>query len=747
MDKKVFADTKKRIYRYVAEHRLRDAFGYARSLSQGMMNWELSRELAQAEENYRMMLSYASRGADDPGRPDMVATIGNTILELTDRLERENLVAAEPTLYYNTLRYERMQSCDSIESLLDGYVKLLSDGSIFNVVSSGSSTSDDRRVMLDREALERRIFNRIWVTHPLSASDEEALATVLADERVPEYAKELFGWGLALGGLQYFDSRRVGLLLGLYSGKMMRASGVGLIGACLILNAFPSRRLSRRVGLQLEALRDSPDWGKDLRMVNMELVKTIDTDRITAKIRDEVVPGMMKLKPEIDKKLKINIEEIDPAEVEENPEWQEMLHNSGLADKLKEMSEIQQEGGDVMMGTFSHLKSFPFFNEVANWFLPFHSDYSAFSDNGSQADTRTVADIIAGAPFLCDSDKYSFMLSLDHVPSDQRKLMLQQFKMHGDQLAEIRAASLTVVSDDRRAIINKQIQNLFRFFRLFRRKGEMPNPFARGVNLAASGILAPDLRDAEALSLIAEFYFSHGYYEQALSSFCLLGQLAVPGADVYQKMGYASQKLGDFSAATDYYERAEMLDSGSDWTLRRLARCYMALHRPEEALKRLRILDHRKPDNAATALNIGRCLVELGRYDEAVAAYFKSEYLDSRSTKALRPLAWCLLLTGDLAQSRKYYERILKETEPTGDDYLNMGHLSLAEGKFQEAMNFYSLNIASRGADNATGSSRQEAVDGFIKDMRDDAKYLKRIGVDPELVPLLTDSILYNENL
>lgn len=745
MDKKVFADTKQRIHRYVEEHRLRDAFGYARSLSQGMMDWGLSRELAQTEENYRMMLSYASRGAEDPGRADMVVTLGNTILEITDRLERENLLPAEPTLYYNTLRYERSQTGDTLGSLLDRYLKVLAEGSIFNVVSSGNSTPQGKSSMLDREALERRIFNRIWVTFPLSATEEEALSLAFADERMPDYARELFGWALVLGGLQFFDSRRVGLLLDLYSRKSLRVSGVGLIGVCLILNAFPNRKLSRRVELKLAAVRDTPDWTGDLRMVNMALVKTIDTDRITAKIRDEVVPGMMKLKPEIDKKLKHNIEELDPAEMEENPAWQEVLENSGLADKLKEMSEIQQEGGDVMMGTFSHLKSFPFFNDVANWFLPFHSDYSAFAGSDNREGTNTVADIIAAAPFLCDSDKYSFMLSIDHVPADQRKLMLQQFKMQGDQLAELRAASLTVATDDRRSVLNTQIQNLFRFFRLFRRKGEMPDPFATGVNLATSGVLASDLRDVEAISLIAEFYFSHGYYQQALSSFELVAELTSPGAELYQKMGHARQKLGDFEGAVAAYERAEMLDSGSDWTLRRLARCYMALRRPEEALKRFRILDRRKPDNAATALNIGRCLVELGRYDEAVAAYFKSEYLDSRSTKALRPLAWCLLLTGDFAQSRKYYEKVVSLTAPTADDYLNMGHLSLAEGKFQEAMNFYSMNIAARGGGNATGSARQEAVDGFIKDMRDDAKYLKKIGVDPELLPLLTDSILYNE--
>ena len=36
MDKKIFAETKRKIARYVNENRLRDAFGLARSLSEGV---------------------------------------------------------------------------------------------------------------------------------------------------------------------------------------------------------------------------------------------------------------------------------------------------------------------------------------------------------------------------------------------------------------------------------------------------------------------------------------------------------------------------------------------------------------------------------------------------------------------------------------------------------------------------------------------------------------------------------------
>ncbi len=740
MDRNIFKEGKEKIERYVAEHRLRDAFAMARSLSEGMMNWELSQEIAGTEEGYRYMLEYAARGAEDPGRSRMVTELGSKLLGVVDRLERENLKRDESTLYFSTLRYEELQRNDSVAALLDRYVRLCGEGSLFNFVVSGVHSEKMHEALTEREALERRLFNRVWVTHPLSGEDCEALAGIITGDGVPGFFKELMVWAVTLGGLHYFDARRVELALDAYLTGDNRLSVAGLTGLVLMMHRWRKRQSGKRVADKLSAAMERDGWREDLRTVTMELVKTIDTDRITRKIRDEVVPEMLKLRPEIDRKLNRTAEMPDPAELEENPEWQEMMEKSGLAEKLKEMSEIQEEGGDVMMGTFEHLKTFPFFSEPANWFLPFHTDYSAFS-GGSSGEMQPVADLMAAAPFLCDSDKYSFMFSLQHVPSAQRELMLQQFKAQGDQLAQLRAAQLTVGNVDRKNLINKQVQNLYRFFRLFRRKGEFPNPFSSGVNLADVEAFEGEIMAMDLLDVVGQFYFSHGYYSQALDTFRRLERESQPGAELYQKMGYALQKSGDYDGAVDYYRKAEMLDSRSDWTLRRLARCLMVLRRPDEALERLRVLEERHPEHAPTALNIGRCLVELERYDEAVGEYYKAEYLDEKSGKALRPLAWCLLMERDLKQSRKYYEKVMERFDPGQEDYLNMGHLALAEGNFREALNFYSLNVTARMDGDAR--KRREAIDGFIADMRSDAPFLKRVGVEEELVPLLVDSVLY----
>ena len=248
-------------------------------------------------------------------------------------------------------------------------------------------------------------------------------------------------------------------MLDAYGADDARLSVAAFTGLMLLLHSGRRRGLSAKAAAKLDAFRETENWRRDLRTAYMELIKTIDTDRISRKIRDEVVPEMLKLRPEIDKKLNTSIEKLDPAEMDENPEWHDMLEKSGLADKLKEMSEIQEEGGDVMMGTFAHLKSFPFFNEPANWFLPFHADYSEFTGDSS-ALMQPVAELMAAAPFLCDSDKYSFMFSLAHVPAAQRDAMMSQFKAQGDQLAELQAASLNVVGTERKNLFNKQVQNI-----------------------------------------------------------------------------------------------------------------------------------------------------------------------------------------------------------------------------------------------------------------------------------------------
>lgn len=749
MKKDLFSEIKNKIKKAVSESHLREAFSLARSLSEGNLAWDISDALDSAEQSYKRLLSYAVSGAEDPGRNEMIVDLGESILTITDRLERRNAAKDESSLYYNNVRYLQVNPSETIASLLETYKKQCSELSLLDLVASGSHSSKYLSTTSERERLERQIFNILWTSFPLSRGDFEIISSSLQSQVLPNYAVTLFTWGIVMGGLEFYDPCRIELLCDLYTSDSSQVTAVALIGLLTIMYRWRDRRFSHRLRERFASVRELPSWSSDIRTAYMELTRTRDTDRISAKIRDEIVPEMMKFKPDFERKIS-NPETITPEEMEENPEWQEMLDKSGLANRLKEMSEIQEEGGDIMMGTFSHLKQFSFFNEIANWFIPFHSERSEFANYPGNGGINKIAEMFEGLHFLCDSDKYSLLMSMTHVPQSQRDMVIGQLNAQAEQLNELRAASLYQTSDNRRDIIRRQIQNLYRFFRLFRRKGEFYNPFEEGVNLIAVSSLVDDVKDAELLNLIAEFYFSHQYYEEALAVFEIIDSISDPSDAIYQKMGHCLMKLGNTSSALTCFEKADMLNNQSSWTIARLAKCHALLGNHTSALSAYERLEELRPDQPSTSMAIGRAHLALKHYSEAVNAFYKAFYLDEESGKALRPLAWSLLMDKQFDQSQKYFKRIFSDFDPKPEDYLNMGHLSLATGKFPEAQNFYKLSIVSRnpqpGSSNDTNSSEvaQSSIESFIADITADTNALSHLGIEPSLIPLIIDSLLYS---
>ena len=98
---------------------------------------------------------------------------------------------------------------------------------------------------------------------------------------------------------------------------------------------------------------------------------------------------------------------------------------------------------------------------------------------------------------------------------------------------------------------------------------------------------------------------------------------------------------GDIQGALDAYLHADLINPDSKWVIRRIAGCYRTLKQPEEALKYYHRYEAFNPDDLSIQICIGHCHLELKNYNEALKYYFKVDYLDNKSTKAWRPIAWC----------------------------------------------------------------------------------------------------------
>lgn len=694
--------------------------------------WSVNRDIENIRESYDLMRKYALDGADDPCRSEMLESMVAGIRRIASMILRHAEVLDSPNQYFGVLRYESMQDDSSLPLLLERYRRqnseLVGQTLLGRESKAGENTVGSQ--IVDIEALSRRIFNYVWTAFPLSKDDVESLKAVFNDDSVSNSFKELIVSALMLGGLEYFDESRVELLAGLYQNSYPQLEVKALVGMALLMWSNRDVVNSNRIKNVIGSIAEKNGWQSDLKMVFLELVRTRDTERISRKFRDEIIPDMMKLRPDLIKKIGNMDLSDEMMSFDENPEWAELLDRSGLADKLKELNDLQADGGDVMMSTFAQLKVFSFFNEVANWFLPFTLDHSAVAavleDSASD-----IGELVASSPMMCDGDKYSIILSLERIPSANRRMMLSQFKLQDIQISELKSSELNPEKLSRQNIANKYIQDLYRFFNLYRRKSDFPNPFLEPINLAGVGLLEQYIDDTDALAVVGEFYFKRGYWSEALELFSLLQNRGDNSPELLQKIGYCYQQTGDLTNALECYKNSELMRPDSVWTLRRIAQCLKMLGRPADALSYYLRIAERKPDDMKVALNVGHCYLETQQYNEALKYYYKVEYLSKDAAKAYRPIAWCAFLTGDYVKSLDYYSKVLADS-PASADYLNMGHLHVAMKNYREALNYYSLS-----RQNTDGGDK-----AFIKNFKADRVYLESAGADSDVVDIILDTVL-----
>ncbi len=690
------------------------------------MNWEVSDKIKAIARDYSYMLDYMAAGYPDEHRLELYRGIIERTLATADQLERNMLSAKRPSLYFSTMRVAE-SSGKSISSLISAFTKLCDDSdNIFARLTSSNDTPDGDRTQVENAAVE--LFNAIWTSYPISTPDRNALKQYLANENENYVWRSLLLSSLMLGELEFHDAVRLELIIDLYrTSHETRFRAQALVAMLLSLYRHHKRGIEKSIENRIKLLQDTDSWSSDLRSAFIEFIRTRDTKRVNHTMTNEIIPSMMNLRPEVIKRFEnLNIDMAEVEGLEFNPEWEEALNASGITDKLKQMSEMQSEGADVFMSTFSHLKRFSMFHEPAGWFTPFDPESTRVQKaiGGNELAARTIAEL----PFLCDSDKYSLVLSLDMVPEAQRQIMFSQFDAQRTDFYEAMSQANETTIDDMRRQLRNYLQNLYRFLELFRRKGEFYNPFDKGVNLLSIHVLADDFDDTETLRTIAEFFLKLGYWDDALDVFILLSSLDKSDeAAVWQKIGYCHENLKNIAAAIEAYERAEMLAPGSKWLWNRLYKCHRSMGDYKLALDYARrIADG---TSLSATLTLGYALLDAGLETEALTEFRRAEFIDESSDLPLRPIAWTLFLEKRFDDSRRYYKRIM-DNAPKANDILNFAHLELAAENLHEAYILYKQTLYH-------GMSHRD----FYANIYNDTPILNKLGISIETIAMICDAV------
>ena len=693
----------KNILELLDAKRLKEALVQLYAVCPQANDWELRNAIEELQTSYNYMLQYASQGIKDPNKATLYIQMMRTAYELAERTG----FILEGRKRYSMLGYEE------ILMQLEAYTEDMGTVDLL-YPDANPREAETEKICTKHDKALTSLFEKIRGSIHWSIAEAEQVQQIMDSLLVSSNDKSVVTSAVMMNLMHLFDERKFQFLMKAYKHEDIQVSQRALTGLIIVTNLHRTRlALYPNATAQLSLLNDDKDFCQDLFTQQMQLLMTRETPKIDKKMREEIIPEMMK-NPQL-KKGHISFDETDEAE-DRNPEWEEWMDKSGIGEKIREIGEMQMEGADVYMSTFFMLKSYPFFKETAHWFYPFDlntpellplkrefgdSPYSPFR-------------IVLSSDTFCNSDKYSFCLAINQMPPQMKEMNISQLQSQMEMNDERKSMMDEMLSKPKEAknISRQYLQDLYRFVKIWRmtHAGEESDFLYNNYAIWENTWIGVSLQEEGKLKDMAEFLFQKGHLEEAYKLYETLNAKESATAEMHQKMGYIQQKLKNYNAAIEHYRHADILTPDNIWTLKHLAQCHKLGRNFAESLEYYRMVEKMQPDNLQTILQMGQCLVELDKHEEALPLFYKVEYLAKNPSQARRAIAWCSFLSGKHEDSLKYYSRILQEDNPQMQDYLNYGHVLLTMEQIPAAITQYTTAQKSF-------KSHEEFISLFEKDI------------------------------
>jgi tetratricopeptide (TPR) repeat protein len=740
MDIKKTIQQHKKVCTFVSERKIKQSLDILSDMIASATSGHLRDEYDNLVMTYRNMLSYTIEGINDPERNKVYIKLIQSILELSDKVRQDIL---SHNSGWNT--YWVKQQAEKEQKLTGKTIVETVDDLIFKSeldewlkLSNEINPDPESEMSKKHRQLIKNIFNHLWLTDYYGEAEESLINIIINSGKFRWYESCIFTTAITLSSFRSWQTEKPLYLIEIYESGQEQVKERALTGLILNLHYYNGRvLLYPEISSRITELATVPGFREHCRLIVLQIIRSRETEKLSRKLHDEILPQVAKLRPRIEEKL--DLDNILPNEKNEgkNPDWSEMFNDSEEIFKtMEELTKLQMEGADVYMSAFANLKHFDFFKDFQNWFIPFYPDHEVvneiFRDEILGPGTNEMAEAMYKTPFICNSDKYSLILNLKYLPTSQKSMMLKVFRMELEGLEQIEEdESVADPFKKFRTNVTQYLQDIYRFFKLSPYRKEFEDIFSGKLDIYNSEFFRLTCNAADAEAGLADYFFSKDFYEDALSLYRKQSSEKPGDVQLYEKMGYCCQETGDNEEAVRYYKRAELIDRKA-WTIKKIGLNLRRLGRNDEALEYYVQAAEMEPENLHTAIMTAHCFLDLREYDKALKHYFRVEYNDPGNLKILRPIAYCYFALGKFDESEKYYDR-LSAGKLTAHDLINMGHLALCQGKKKEAIGLYKQSII-------TGDITREK---FMAIFAEDRNLLVSLGVKNDDLPILLDYLLF----
>lgn len=671
-------------------------------------------ELEAVKNDYQLMVDYMERGFTDDKRASLYLSLLQRLYRVAADLEIswrcKNVI-----VYVDAFRISDHlnTSHDFIRSVLESFV---SDVAMLSLLPEAERTEKAKDLYDRHQVFVNRLFNTLWTSCQWSDDDCAFYTGLMLSPMVDIVDQQLLVSAVTLGAMNQFDINKFKALTTVYQQSTdERVRQRALVG--WVLSVFEGMDIFPEQDKIIRKLCENKDTIRELYALQIQFFYSQDTEKDNEKLQRDIMPYLVDGSNITIGRLGIVEKEEDSLENILNQDAEDKRMEQ-MEEKVRKMMEMQKQGSDIYFGGFRQMKRFPFFNDLANWFTPFYIDHPALRTTIERIGQPNILQTITNQGNFCESDKYSLAFAMEsiinQIPGNIKEMM-------GSEGA-FAPMGTTLDKSNPTYICRAYIQDLYRFFRLYRSSNELINPFidnhkssfvADTFFFVYKSFIGTGLDEYK--MRLALYLYKHKNMDKLVE---LMSTFHVEDTNYNILMGYINLYFGKPDVAYQIFNMVLQEDTENQWALKGMARAAMDCEDYDTAEHTYSQLLRLEPDNINYAVKRCVTLLKTERYAEAREGLFRLDYQYPDNMNVKRVFAWTMLLDKSLDKASQLYDRILSDA-PMAEDYLNSGYCWWAKGNIGQAKNSFQAWI----------TMTKGNKDRLLEEIRNDQKVLDLYGI------------------
>ena len=671
-------------------------------------------ELEAVKNDYQLMVDYMERGFTDDKRASLYLSLLQRLYRVAADLEIswrcKNVI-----VYVDAFRISDHlnTSHDFIRSVLESFV---SDVAMLSLLPEAERTEKAKDLYDRHQVFVNRLFNTLWTSCQWSDDDCAFYTGLMLSPMVDVVDQQLLVSAVTLGAMNQFDINKFKALTTVYQQSTdERVRQRALVG--WVLSVFEGMDIFPEQDEIIRKLCENKDTIRELYALQIQFFYSQDTEKDNEKLQRDIMPYLVDGSNITIGRLGIVEKEEDSLENILNQDAEDKRMEQ-MEEKVRKMMEMQKQGSDIYFGGFRQMKRFPFFNDLANWFTPFYIDHPALRTTIERIGQPNILQTITNQGNFCESDKYSLAFAMEsiinQIPGNIKEMMGSE--------GVFDPMGTTLDKSNPTYICRAYIQDLYRFFRLYRSSNELINPFidnhkssfvADTFFFVYKSFIGTGLDEYK--MRLALYLYKHKNMDKLVE---LMSTFHVEDANYNILMGYINLYFGKPDVAYQIFNMVLQEDTENQWALKGMARAAMDCEDYDTAEHTYSQLLRLEPDNINYAVKRCVTLLKTERYAEAREELFRLDYQYPDNMNVKRVFAWMMLLDKSLDKASQLYDRILSDA-PMAEDYLNSGYCWWAKGNIGQAKNSFQAWI----------TMTKGNKDRLLEEIRNDQKVLDLYGI------------------